>query len=101
MEQDTKTNLETMVLDVLDFEIRPLLKLHGGDCSYIRMDKDLVVHLKFEMACTACKLRPLTYLAAIRPRLMKIPGVKDIEIQGVRVSEFAKARFGKFQTLEI
>ena len=99
MEKDTKTDIENMVLDVLNFEIRPFLKLHGGDCSFLRMDKDQVVHLKFEMACTACKLRPLTYLAAVRPRLMKIPGVKDIEIQGVRVSEFAKARSGNKKIL--
>jgi hypothetical protein len=30
---------------------------------------------------------------------MKIPGVKDIEIQGVRVSEFAKARSGNIKIL--
>jgi Fe-S cluster biogenesis protein NfuA len=92
-------DLETIVKEVLLREISPFLKLHGGDCSFINIDEENIVHLKFEMACTACKLRPLTYLAAIRPRMMKIPGIKDVNIQGVKVSDFAKARSEKITIL--
>lgn len=99
MMQLTKSDLEEAVKQVLIVEISPLLKMHGGDCTFLEIDEENIVHIKFEMACTACKLRPLTYLAAVRPRLMKIPGVKDVEIQGVKVSDFAKARSEKLKTL--
>jgi hypothetical protein len=41
------------------------------------------------MACTACKLRPMTLLAAVRPRLLEVPGVTDVKAVGVGVSAAA------------
>jgi Fe-S cluster biogenesis protein NfuA len=99
MNKVTDMDLEITVKEVIQQEISPFLKLHGGDCSFMNIDEENIVHLKFEMACTACKLRPLTYLAAIRPRIMKIPGIKDVNIQGVKVSDFAKARSEKITIL--
>jgi Fe-S cluster biogenesis protein NfuA len=80
------TNLA--VLDALDAEVRPFLRLHGGDCELAGVD-DGVVTIRFLMACTACKLRPMTLLAAVRPRLLEVPGVKEVKALGVGVSAAA------------
>ncbi len=82
---------EAQVQTVLDARIRPLLRLHGGDCELVSV-ADGVVTLRFTMACTACKLRPMTLLAGIRPRLLDIDGVSDVVAVGVGVSHAAIRR---------
>jgi Fe-S cluster biogenesis protein NfuA len=83
--------LQGVVLDVLDAHVRPLLRLHGGDCELAGID-DGVVTVRFLMACTACKLRPMTLLAAVRPRLLEVDGVKEVTAIGVGVSAAAVHR---------
>jgi Fe-S cluster biogenesis protein NfuA len=83
--------LEAAVLDRLAAQVRPLLRLHGGDCELVDI-ADGVVRIRFLMACTACKLRPLTLLAAIRPRLLALDGVVDVRAVGVGVSKAAMRR---------
>jgi Fe-S cluster biogenesis protein NfuA len=83
--------LEAAVLDRLAAQVRPLLRLHGGDCELVDI-ADGVVRIRFLMACTACKLRPLTLLAAIRPRLLALDGVVDVRAVGVGVSKAAVRR---------
>lgn len=89
------------VLDALDANVRPFLRLHGGDCELAGID-DGVVTVRFLMACTACKLRPMTLLAAVRPRLLELPGVNDVKAVGVGVSQAAVHRadlaFGRVTT---
>jgi Fe-S cluster biogenesis protein NfuA len=83
--------LEAAVLDRIAAQVRPLLRLHGGDCELVDI-ADGVVRIRFLMACTACKLRPLTLLAAIRPRLLALDGVVDVRAVGVGVSKAAMRR---------
>lgn len=72
----------------IDVEIRPLLRLHGGDCELLGVDGG-IVRIRFLMACTACKLRPLTLLAAVRPRLLAVDGGVDVRAAGVGLSQAA------------
>jgi Fe-S cluster biogenesis protein NfuA len=83
--------LQDAVAATISREIRPLLRVHGGDCELIGVE-DGVVRIRFLMACTACKLRPLTLLAAVRPRLLRIDGVTDVRAAGVGVSPAAVRR---------
>lgn len=82
---------ERAVTEVLDAHVRPLLRLHGGDCELVSLH-DGVVTIRFLMACTACRLRPMTLLAGVRPRLLRIPGVTDVAAVGVGVSSAAVRR---------
>jgi Fe-S cluster biogenesis protein NfuA len=84
-------SLEAAVLDRIAERVRPLLRLHGGDCELVGIT-DGVVRIRFLMACTACKLRPLTLLAAVRPRLLDLDGVVDVRAAGVGVSLAAVRR---------
>jgi Fe-S cluster biogenesis protein NfuA len=91
VEETAESALERTVLAQIDAKIRPLLRLHGGDCEVVRIE-DGVVEIRFLMACTACKLRSLTLLAAVRPRLLSIDGVTDVRAIGVGVSAAATRR---------
>lgn len=79
------------VRDRLDAQVRPFLRLHGGDCELLGVEEG-TVRIRFLLACTACKLRPLTLLAAVRPRLLALPGVLDVRAEGVGVSDAAVRR---------
>lgn len=80
------------VEQVLDQVVRPLLRVHGGSCDLLSIEQG-VVEIGFREACTGCKLRPFTLVGAIRPRLLSIPGVKEVRARGVGVSEHALRRF--------
>jgi hypothetical protein len=47
MMQLTKSDLEEAVKQVLIVEISPLLKMHGGDCTFLEIDEENIVHIKF------------------------------------------------------
>ncbi|WP_341720641.1 NifU family protein [Micromonospora sp. FIMYZ51] len=89
--ETSESKLRSTVLAQLDSKIRPLLRLHGGDCELVGIDGG-TVQIRFLMACSACKLRSLTLLAAVRPRLLAIDGVTDIKAIGVGVSAAATRR---------
>ncbi|MFH5823317.1 NifU family protein [Georgenia sp. AZ-5] len=91
MSSGTASTTERAVIEVLDARVRPLLRLHGGDCELVSLH-DGVVTIRFLMACTACRLRPMTLLAGVRPRLLRIPGVTDVAAIGVGVSSAAVRR---------
>lgn len=73
-------------------KIAPMLRVHGGGVELLEVS-DRTARLRFTDACTACRLRPLTMAAAIRPRLLEIDGVEEIQVEGVRLSEAALRRF--------
>ena len=83
-----REHVETVVRET----IVPLLRVHGGGVELVEVGENSV-KLRFTDACTACRLRPLTTAAAIRPRLLAIDGVEDVEIEGVRISAAAIKRF--------
>jgi Fe-S cluster biogenesis protein NfuA len=51
------------VREVVDGDIRPLLKIHGGDLTIVQVAADGRVELEFEGACRACALQIVTYAA--------------------------------------
>lgn len=87
----SSTPLADRVEDCLAAQVRPFLKVHGGDCELVSVDGGTVT-IRFLMACTGCRLRPLTLLAGVRPRLLAIDGVTDIAAVGVGVSAAAVRR---------
>jgi Fe-S cluster biogenesis protein NfuA len=85
---------DAAVRQVVEQVIRPLLRTHGGSCEVVSVERG-VVEIAFLDACTGCKLRPFTLLAAIRPRLLGIAGVTDVRARGVGVSRAAFERFDR------
>jgi Fe-S cluster biogenesis protein NfuA len=78
------------VLDRLD-ELRPALSAHAGGVELVEVDGG-VVRLRFTGMCTGCPLRPLTTASTIRPALLALEEVTEVEIEGSRISAEAEAR---------
>jgi Fe-S cluster biogenesis protein NfuA len=77
------------VLMVLQTQIRPLLAVHGGGVDLIEVTAKGEVRLAFEGACRGCSLKSVTYALGIRQKLMPIPGVTEVTVEGVRLSRAA------------
>ena len=79
--------------------LRPVLDAHAGGVELVEV-RDGVVRLSFTGMCTGCHLRPLTTASTIRPALLALDGVNDVEIEGSRISAEAEARlaaaFGQY-----
>jgi Fe-S cluster biogenesis protein NfuA len=84
------------VRDVIDTDIRPILKIHGGDVSLLDIADDGCVQLEFEGACRGCALQSVTYAVGVRQRLLEVPGVTDVTMLGVKVSTVALERIAEF-----
>lgn len=83
---------QDLLHDVFDRDIRPFLQAHAGDVDF---DFDLdsgVVNVRFEAACKACHLRPLTFFGLVEKRLMSVEGVTDVRCDQVRVSSATRER---------
>jgi Fe-S cluster biogenesis protein NfuA len=80
------------VLMVLQTQIRPLLAVHGGGVELIEVTSAGEVRLVFEGACRGCSLKSVTYVLGIRQKLMPIPGVTEVTVEGVRLSRAAIER---------
>ena len=81
---------------VLDRQVRPLLKLHGGGIALADVAADGVVRLEFEGACRGCALKSVTYALGVRQKLLPLPGVREVQVNGVRLSDAALARVEAF-----
>jgi Fe-S cluster biogenesis protein NfuA len=66
-----------------------LLQAHGGGIEVIPSGKSDVVRLRFTGLCTACSLRPLTVANIVKPVFENLDGVRDVEIEGCRISSEA------------
>lgn len=84
--------LTAAVLEVLDTQIRPLLAVHGGGVELIEVTLAGEVRLEYQGACRACALKSTTYVLGIRQKLMPIPGVSEVTVEGVRLSRAALER---------
>jgi len=71
--------------------LRPVLDAHAGGVEVLEV-RDGVVRLRFTGMCTGCHLRPLTTASTIRPALLELEGVREVEIEGSRISAEAEAR---------
>jgi Fe-S cluster biogenesis protein NfuA len=83
------------LLEIVDGDIRPLLKIHGGDVRVLQVAADGRVELEFEGACRGCALQTVTYAVGIRRRLLEVPGVSEVSMNGVRVSPIALERIAE------
>ncbi|OBK45779.1 NifU family protein [Mycobacterium sp. 1081908.1] len=84
--------LTAAVRAVVDTQIRPLLRIHGGDLVVRSISREGIVHLSFGAACRACPLKAVTYAVSVRQRLMEVPGVGDVVMDDVRLSRKAIER---------
>ncbi len=80
------------VVAVLDTQVRPLLAVHGGGVELLDVTPAGEVRLAFAGACCGCSLKSVTYVLGIRQKLMPIPGVSDVTVEGVRLSKAALER---------
>ena len=76
---------------MIDDEIRPLLRVHGGDILLLSTD-DGHVELEFQGACRGCALKIVTYAIGVRERLIHLAGVKSVSVRGVNLSDAALKR---------
>ena len=72
-------------------ELRPALEAHAGGIELLDLDAG-IVRLRYTGMCTGCPLRPLTTASTVRPALLSLPGVTDVQIEGSRISAEAEAR---------
>jgi Fe-S cluster biogenesis protein NfuA len=79
-------DLTAAVLIVLDTQIRPLLAVHGGGLELTEVTAAGEVRLAFEGACRGCSLKSVTYALGIRQKLMPLPGITEVTVEGVRLS---------------
>jgi Fe-S cluster biogenesis protein NfuA len=75
----------------LDARIRPVLQVHGGDLTLLKVSNG-VVSVRFEGACVGCPLRSITMSVTIGPALRGIDGVESVRAEGVRLSQTSTAR---------
>ncbi|NKB47795.1 MAG: hypothetical protein GKS02_00375 [Alphaproteobacteria bacterium] len=94
--ENTTTPLGEMVEAVLARQIRPLLKMHGGGVTLIDVTADGEVILEYLGACRGCTLKSVTYVLGIRQKLMPLPGVTKVTVDGVRLSDAAIKRAEQF-----
>ena len=74
------------VVAVLDTQVRPLLAVHGGGVNLLEVTPAGEVRLAFAGACCGCSLKSVTYVLGIRQKLMPVPGVTEVTVEGVRLS---------------
>jgi Fe-S cluster biogenesis protein NfuA len=92
----SNAGIHERVRDVIDADIRPILKIHGGDVSLLDITDDGCVQLEFEGACRGCALQSVTYAVGVRQRLLEVAGVSDVTMLGVKVSTVALERIAEF-----
>lgn len=92
VEHNAAPALVAAVLDVLNTQVRPLLAMHGGEINLVEITPAGEVRLAFAGACCGCSLKSVTYVLGIRQKLMPVPGVRDVTVEGVRLSKAALER---------
>ena len=80
---------------LLDRQVRPLLKIHGGGIDLLEVTKDGHVRLEFQGACRGCPLKSVTYALGVRQKLIQHPDVHEVTVNGVRLSDAALRRAEK------
>lgn len=80
---------------VVDAQIRPLLRIHGGGIEVVSVSDWGDVELEFQGACRACPLKHVTYAIAIRERLRQLPGVREVAVRGANLSDAALDRVAR------
>ncbi len=87
---------DIQVEQVIDCDVRPILKVHGGGVQIVKITEDGCIQLEFEGACRGCAFQSVTFALAIRRRLLEVPGISDVTMKGVKVSSIALERISEF-----
>lgn len=95
MGSGSPTNLQAEIEALIATQIRPLLKIHGGEIQLLEITDTGQVRLAFEGACRGCMLKSVTYALGVRQKLLQHPAVKEVHMEGVRLSEAALRRVEK------
>ena len=71
--------MEEQVKRVLNQDVKPYLKSHGGDVKLLSVSDDGVVKLKLTGACGGCPMAQMTLKGFVEKALKtKIPGVNKV-----------------------
>jgi Fe-S cluster biogenesis protein NfuA len=76
-------------------EISRVLGAHAGGIELDGCEESGRVRVRFTGMCTGCLFRPVTLATTIRPALLEVDGVREVEAAGVRVSEHAQRRLAQ------
>lgn len=96
LDQSELADLRDAIEQTLERQIRPLLKLHGGGVTFVDVSADGDIELAFEGACRGCSLKSVTYALGVRQKLMPLPGVRAVRMNGVSLSDAALDRVEKY-----
>ena len=78
MKISKKNNLYYKVDQALD-NIRPYLKVDGGDIDLIEVTKDKIVKVKFTGSCATCDVSMMTFRNGIETTIKKnVPEIKEV-----------------------
>jgi Fe-S cluster biogenesis protein NfuA len=88
----SEASISFRVREVIEHDVRPGLRIHGGDIEILQITESGYVHLAFEGACRGCSLKSVTYAVAIRQRLLELSGVSDVTMKDVNVAPAALER---------
>jgi Fe-S cluster biogenesis protein NfuA len=81
-------------------EVRPRVQAHNGDVSISAITEDGDVHLKFHGACIGCPFQPSTFGAALYRPVADVDGVREVHLDGARVSPLALERVMRLAGVE-
>ena len=81
----SERELEHIVMEVLDRDVRPFVQSHGGDVA-LDWIRDGHVEVSLVAACRGCGLQAVTFGALIRPCLLEIDGVGSVTCDGIELS---------------
>ncbi|MEO0293707.1 MAG: NifU family protein [candidate division WOR-3 bacterium] len=71
--------MEEKIKRVLEKEIKPYLKSHGGDVKLISVSEDGIVKLKLIGACGGCPMAEMTLRGFVERALKsKVPEIKKV-----------------------
>ncbi|MFK7937041.1 MAG: NifU family protein [Saprospiraceae bacterium] len=87
MTNEEKTDLLAAIDNALE-DVRPHLKVDGGDVELVDVTEDKVVKIKWLGACEGCNMSVMTMRAGIEHAIKsKVPSITGVEaVNGVGVS---------------
>lgn len=72
-----------------------VLRAHGGSLDLLGQD-DGTVRLRFSGMCGSCPAKPSCLEATVRPALLAVEGVTEVDAEGTRLDPAAQARLRRF-----
>jgi Fe-S cluster biogenesis protein NfuA len=72
-------------------ELGAVLGAHAGGIELVELNGG-VARVRYTGMCTGCPLRPVTTASTVRPALLALDGVDELEVEGSRISAEAEAR---------